>query len=78
MSQHGKDPLHHHDPAPKPGDAYSPGVTPLSRSRISVFKADTEAQVAALRLKVLESKMEVVEKQLDFFELNGDFPGVSS
>jgi len=32
-----------------------------------VFKTDTEAQVAALRLKVLESKMEVVEKQLDFF-----------
>jgi len=66
MSQHGKDPLHQ-DPTPKAGDAYGPAVTPLSKSRIGVFKADTEAQVAALRLKVLESKMEVVEKQLDFF-----------
>jgi len=45
--------------AAQAGDAYGPAVTPLSKSRIGVFKADTEAQVAALRLKVLESKMEV-------------------
>ena len=35
------------------------GLTRQSRSRIGLFKADTEAQVSEMRLKVLESKMAV-------------------